>query len=149
MAKRRTRGAAAALTKASFKAAGKRIETLAQQTGKAVPSGLRLIGEEIMLDVKASRPGEGVPVDTGALRSSGRVEGPKLNAVTLSFGGAAAPYAIKVHEELDTPHTVGEARYLVRGLERWRRDGASVRRALKHLQVAVDKVIAARVGRRK
>lgn len=134
---------AAALTKASFKAAGRRIEVLAKRTGAAVPSGLRLIGEEIMLDVKAARPGEGVPVDTGALRSSGRVEGPALNVVTLSFGGASAPYALKVHEELDTPHTVGEARYLVRGVERWQRDGASVKRALTHLGRAVDKVIAA------
>jgi hypothetical protein len=94
-----------------------------------------------MLDVKASRPGEGVPVDTGALRSTGRVEGPKNDEVELSFGGAAAPYALKVHEEdPERRHTVGEHRYLVRGMDRWRQNGASVRRALAHLKVAVDRL---------
>lgn len=132
------------LTQASFNAAGKRIEDLAKKMKKRVPSGLRVIGEEIMLDVKAARPGAGVPVDTGALRGSGRVEGPLRNRVFLSFGGAAAPYALKVHEELQAFHTVGEARYLVRGLERWKRDGTSVRRALRDLEKAVDEVIAAR-----
>lgn len=43
-----------------------------------------------------------VPVDTGALRSSGNVQLPKREAgkvtVTLSYGGAAAPYAVAVHE---------------------------------------------------
>jgi len=43
-----------------------------------------------------------VPVDTGALRSSGRVEAPVLEGfavvVSIKYGGAAAPYALWVHE---------------------------------------------------
>lgn len=57
-----------------------------------------------------------VPVDTGALRSSGHVEAPKISAskvqVDLVYGGAAAPYARIVHEDLDAFHKVGQAKYL-------------------------------------
>lgn len=43
-----------------------------------------------------------VPVDTGNLRASGRVERPEVGngraSVEISYGGAAAPYALIVHE---------------------------------------------------
>lgn len=52
-----------------------------------------------------------VPVATGALRASGQVaepvqEGNKIS-VTMSYGGAAIPYAIAVHEHLSefSPHS--------------------------------------------
>ena len=49
-----------------------------------------------------------VPVVTGALAGSGRVTAPSVNAasveVTIGYGGAAAPYAIYVHERLDLNH---------------------------------------------
>jgi len=61
------------------------------------------------------------PVDTGRLRASGRValpvrEGRRIS-VTLSFGGAAAPYAIYVHENLEANHASppfggGQAKFL-------------------------------------
>ena len=138
---KKLRGAAKELTKASFNRAAKRIEKLDTRMKKRqVPSGLRLIGEEIMLDVKAARPGAGVPVDTGVLRSTGRVEGPANDEVTLSFGGAAASYALEQHENLEIRHRIGEARYLVRGIQRWQRDGASVKRAMAHLAKAIDAV---------
>lgn len=114
-----------------FQKAAARIERMRKRTPKAVGSGLRIIAEEIMTDVKASRPGAGVPKDTGALASTGRVEGPNtLNQVELSFGGAAAPYALRQHEEMSYSHPLGEAQYLVRGVERWRANGVSVDRAL-------------------
>jgi len=144
MARRVGRGVAARATKASFNKAAKRIKDLEKGTVLSSLAGLRVIGEEIMLDVKAARPGAGVPVDTGALRSTGRVEGPKGNEVELSFGGAAADYALKVHEEVEIPHRVGEARYLVRGIDRWRQNGASVAAALAALRAAVVAVIARR-----
>ncbi|KKN44571.1 hypothetical protein LCGC14_0691750 [marine sediment metagenome] len=127
-------------TRKSFKAAAKQIEKLRKNLGKRMASGLRLIGEEIMLDVKASRPGAGVPVDKGPLRASGRVEGPVADQVFLDFGGSAAPYAVVQHEDTTLQHSVGEPRYLVRGIERWKRNGESVRRAMAHLKVAVDRV---------
>ena len=138
------RGVGAKLTEASFKRAAKKIEDLSRSVKARVPSGLRIIGEEIMLDVKASRPGAGVPVDKGTLRSTGRVEGPLNGMVSLSFGGAAAGYALVQHEDMSLHHDIGEARYLIRGLERWQQNGVSVARALAELKQAVDAVILSR-----
>jgi hypothetical protein len=71
------------------------------------------------------------PLDTGALRSSGRaeaVETPKGVAGVVSFGGQDYPvtptsnaptgivaYAIKVHEDLERHYAVGGPKYLERG----------------------------------
>lgn len=70
------------------------------------------------------------PVDTGALRNSGRVEKPKVAedgiSVRMAFGGLSggsmsngqgtlrdtSHYAINVHENLDAFHKVGQAKYL-------------------------------------
>jgi len=53
------------------------------------------------------------PVDTGALRSSGRVTSSEDGlAVTLSFGDTAVDYALPVHEDLEMLHRVGQAKYL-------------------------------------
>ena len=136
MAKRvRTRGLATA---------ARRIEALAREGGQINVSGLRVIAEEVKTDVVASRPGAGVPRDKGHLAGSIRVTGPDASgAVRISAGGAAAPYALKQHEELSYQHTVGEARYLVRGLERWEADGKGVERALKaHAEAAMAKAKA-------
>lgn len=118
-------------TMVSFRAAAKRIARATRNLGELLPEGLLMIGEEIMADVKDSRPGHGVPVDKGTLRGSGRVElqGGVKPRVILSFGGAAAPYALIQHEITTYRHTVGEPRYLVRGIERWNpgRSGAFTR----------------------
>jgi hypothetical protein len=56
------------------------------------------------------------PVDTGALRASGFVEIPVLKGgrvvLLMGFGGPAASYAYKVHEDLTARHTVGQAKFL-------------------------------------
>lgn len=52
------------------------------------------------------------PVDTGALRDSGFVDGPNNGEVTLTFGGPAAPYAVEVHENLEAYHDDGQAKFL-------------------------------------
>jgi hypothetical protein len=110
-------------TERSFREAAKQIKRAAKQVAQDTGAGLRIIGEEIMTDVKASRPGHGVPKDTGNLASTGMVDGPVPTpigpTVELSFGGAAANYALAQHERTDYRHTVGESRYLVRGVERW------------------------------
>lgn len=55
-----------------------------------------------------------VPVVTGALAGSGRVTVPSVNAsgveVEIGYGGAAAPYAIYVHERLDLNHKYAGAK---------------------------------------
>lgn len=114
------------------------LEEIGDKSDEALARTLRSEGEAIMTDVKASRPGKGVPVDTGALRSSGSVSGPNMASpgepeVRLSFGGPSAPYALVQHERLDFRHSVGESRYLVRGLQR-RARGGSIEDALKEQQ---------------
>lgn len=48
------------------------------------------------------------PIDTGSLRASGHVKPPEVAGdtvvVQIGFGGAAAPYAVYVHERLDLSH---------------------------------------------
>ncbi|MGH9255471.1 MAG: hypothetical protein ACRD3C_13000, partial [Vicinamibacterales bacterium] len=75
------------------------------------------------------------------------VEGPAATpfgpSVELSFGGAAANYALAQHEILTYRHKVGEARYLVRGMERWKPGGSSAMEALKaNAQAGLDAVAA-------
>jgi hypothetical protein len=58
-----------------------------------------------------------VPVDTGNLKGSGRVEPPVVSgsgvSVEVTYGGAAAPYALYVHEDLNASHAPGKsAKYL-------------------------------------
>ncbi len=112
--------------------AARAIEALYREGGQELVNGMRVIGEEVATDVKASRPGHGVPRDKGHLAGSIRVTGPdRTGTVRVSAGGVAAPYALVQHERLDYRHNVGEARYLVRGIERWSRDPNAVHRALK------------------
>ena len=131
-------------TRQSFVAAARKIEQAYAEIGARIPSGIRIIGEEIMTDVKANAPGHGVPEDEGTLRGSGRVTGPLAGVVTLSFGGASAPYALVQHERMDYRHTVGEPRYLVRGVERWEPGGKASIRALKQNAAAGLRAVARR-----
>lgn len=65
---------------------------------------------------------EETPVDTGALRSSGHVELPQIEGtkvtVEAGFGGAAIDYAIFVHENLESFHATGNAKFLENPLNR-------------------------------
>lgn len=70
-----------------------------------------------------------VPVDTGILRSSGQLGLPKIEGgelvVDITYGGAAADYAIYVHEDLEMRHQPGKkakfledpARRRIRGMD--------------------------------
>lgn len=124
----------------SFRAAAREVAAKAKKLKGLLGPNLRMAGEEIMTDVKASRPGHGVPRKDGALANSGRVEGPfgteAHPSVELSFGGASAPYALIQHEVLKFKHRLGEARYLIRGLERWRPSGSSAMAALRAQAIA-------------
>ena len=65
---------------------------------KALARALFHEGEQIMAASKRL-----VPVDKGALRASGHVQLPVIRGkrvtVVLGYGGAAAPYAVFVHEK--------------------------------------------------
>lgn len=100
---------------ADFKVSGiaeveKRLAQLADDLVNQAGHALRVEGELIMTEAKKR-----TPVDTGALRASGHVTGPddsKSQKVRLAFGGAAAPYAVFVHENLNARHHVGRAKFL-------------------------------------
>ncbi len=81
--------------------------SMPQQIGRA----LREEAEIEMTEAKRR-----TPVDTGALRASGHVEEPQVNgadvSVMLGFGGAAAPYALVVHDNIEAFHPVGQAKFL-------------------------------------
>ena len=83
---------------------------VASITGSA-PRALRSVGE---LWMTASK--ERTPVDTGALKGSGHVQGPFTDGndtiVKLVYGGPAAGYAIVVHEDLTARHDNGQSKFL-------------------------------------
>ena len=85
---------------------------------KALESAMFLEQEAVVADAKSR-----TPVETGVLRGSGTVLTPKVNGTQVTvesgFGGAAAGYAIPVHERLGVHHPSGEAKFLERAfLER-------------------------------
>lgn len=90
---------------------GRLLERYGERAEKAVAVELYQEAEGIMAQSK-----ELVPVDTGALRASGHVGLPERAGgtirVVLGYGGPAAPYAFKVHEDLEAFHDDGQAKYL-------------------------------------
>lgn len=83
-----------------------RLDTTVAEVRKAAEAGLR---EEAEIEMEEAK--RRTPVDTGALRASGHVEQQGLR-VTLAFGGPAASYAEKVHEDVEAFHRVGQAKFL-------------------------------------
>ena len=77
----------------------------------AVSRAMRQEGETTMTEAKSE-----TPVETGALRASGLVDGPHTEGdviiLELGFGGSASDYALIVHERMDVHHPVGKAKYL-------------------------------------
>ena len=63
-----------------------------------------------------------VPVDTGALKRSGRVvKGRRKNSSVLVYGGKRINYAGYVHYRLDVNHPVGQAQFVGQPLRTERR----------------------------
>lgn len=91
----------------------RRILRLARQYPDTIRGVLLIHAEGIMTISKR----DFVPVDLGALRSSGFVRQPQRGAgrlirVELVYGGPAVTYAIDQHENETYSHTVGQAGYL-------------------------------------
>lgn len=88
-----------------------KLRMYGRRANKGLKAGLYQEGEGIMAKSLTE-----VPRDTGVLASTGHVQLPKEEAgrvsVTLGYGGPAAPYALRQHEELSYKHTVGKAKYL-------------------------------------
>jgi hypothetical protein len=83
------------------------MQALGPKARLTLDAALYQEGERIMTESKAVY----VPVDSGTLRASGRVDPPiqegPVTLVTLGYGGAAAPYALAVHENPRSGHTGG------------------------------------------
>lgn len=79
------------------RALARELKRRARKAPKALAGALFIEAEGIMGKSKRI-----VPVDKGALRASGHVQTPQISgkkvSVTLGYGGAAAPYAVFVHE---------------------------------------------------
>lgn len=80
------------------------LEAIARGARQAVERALAREGEAIMAEAKVL-----CPVDTGALRSTGRVWRAEwfgnTAIVMLTFGGYGVNYTEPVHERLDVRHT--------------------------------------------
>lgn len=76
---------------------------LGERAPKVLAGALFREGERIMAESKQQ-----VPVDTGNLRNTGHVALPRVTRsrveVDLGYGGPAAPYALKQHEDLTLRH---------------------------------------------
>lgn len=119
------------------KAMQRRIRVLASQFPNRVEQALRIEAELILTRSKR----DFVPVDLGPLRASGFVhdverKGKELS-VTLAFGGAAAPYAIAVHEHPSAhspPSWEGKA---ISDIGKWSEDGRGPKYLERPLMAAV------------
>jgi hypothetical protein len=88
-----------------------KLRALADRYPDRVARGMYEEGEIEMTESKRR-----CPVLTGTLRASGHVDPPvregRRLSVALIYGGAAAPYAIYVHENLEAHHDDGQAKFL-------------------------------------
>jgi hypothetical protein len=90
------------------------LELAPKETIKAV----RQVIEEVSFEVLA-RSNDYVPVDTGALKTSGNIIRPTETKSGVEggvgYGGAASKYAVYVHENLNANHpNGGQAKFLER-----------------------------------
>lgn len=99
-----------------LKEAARAIEEFGHSWPKATA---KFLYQEMEIEMAESK--QIVPLDEGPLRASGSVEPPVITptevVVELGYGGPAAPYAIKQHEDPDLIHPNGrEWKYLERPL---------------------------------
>lgn len=98
-------------TRQGFQDARKRLERLKKKFPDEVIRALYVETEIEVTEVKRR-----TPVDTGELRASVHQKGPtrewrKIFTLIVA-GGPAAPYAYRVHEDLEAFHKVGQAKYI-------------------------------------
>jgi hypothetical protein len=91
----------------------KRLAVLAARYPLLAERALNIEGNIEMTEAK-----ERTPVDTGALRASGRAHSPERKGFAqsvqqrLTFGGPAVQYALTVHEDMGAFHAVGQSKFL-------------------------------------
>ena len=93
----------------------RKLERTLKKLGREAPKALaRALFQEAEQIMAKSKPL--VPVKTGALRASGHVQPPVITGtkvkVVLGYGGAAAPYAVVVHEKPARHNAPTQNKYL-------------------------------------
>ena len=87
-----------------------RLQTLGREGPRVLAGALHRAHEVIMTEAKRR-----TPVQFGALKASGHVALPRIEATQIvsegGFGGAAVDYAVFVHENVTARHTVGQAKF--------------------------------------
>jgi hypothetical protein len=92
--------------------------TLSPNLRRAVGQLRRAVGQALQAEaeIEKTESMRRTPVDTGNLRATHTVHRADLTgsviSVTISVGGPAAPYALRVHEDLAMFHPVGQAKFL-------------------------------------
>lgn len=94
---------------------------LQQAIAQSGPAGVKVAAKALRNEAQEAfaNSQDEVPVDTGALKASGRVR-PETGVfergnevyVELTYGGTATEYSIYVHENLEAYHPHGKAKYL-------------------------------------
>lgn len=97
------------------------LERLQRAITQSGPEGVKVAAKALRHEAQEafSNSQDEVPVDTGALKASGRVR-PETGVfqrgnevyVELTYGGTATEYSIYVHENLEAYHPHGKAKYL-------------------------------------
>jgi hypothetical protein len=97
------------------------LEKIQKALAESGPEGAKVAARALRAEAQEAFAAsqDEVPVDTGALKASGRVR-PDVGVfsrgndvyVELTYGGTAVEYAIPVHENLENNHPHGKAKYL-------------------------------------
>ena len=97
------------------------LERLQRALTQSGPEGVKVAARALRNEAQEAfaHSQDEVPVDTGALKNSGRLR-PETGVfergnevyVELTYGGSATEYSIYVHENLEANHPHGKAKYL-------------------------------------
>jgi hypothetical protein len=97
------------------------LKRLQQALTKSGPEGVKVAARALRNEAQEAFAAsqDEVPVDTSALKQSGRIR-PEVGVfergdevyVELSYGSTAVDYAAAVHERLDAYHAHGKSKYL-------------------------------------
>ena len=97
------------------------LDKIQRALAQSGPEGVKIAARALKHEAQEAfaHSQDEVPVDTGALKASGRVR-PEVGVfesgnevyVELTYGGSATEYSIYVHENLEANHPHGKAKYL-------------------------------------
>jgi hypothetical protein len=134
------------------------LAALASLGAKIVPLVAMAAMHEAEYELPLTR--DRVPIDTGELRLSGRVEGPHMEGgvtatADIAYGGPPGSgglndvdvnYAIIVHEDLSARHPIGQAKYVESVVREEIASGRASKRMGAEINAGLDRVAAGLTG---